>query len=373
MKCKNCGEELDGKFCTNCGTPAPVDEQPTEVNATEGLNPVQPVEPVQPAQPVQPVEPAQPVQPVEPVQPVQSVQPVQPVQPVGQTQNYQTSYGQQFTNQPNTGYAGQQFTNQPVNGKKPMSTGKILGLVFGIVGGVLLLLIIICVIIFSAACNKAKDYIKDNVDSSTVSEFLSDVEDFASDIENYENSASDILSSYNESSSQSEEKLDSVSHFLYTETADGMVIQGYDYDSMQFESGKTSEIKVPKTINGKNVVEVKALFIYASSDDAYIKIVIPGTVKKIDSYAMSFVDSINEVVIEDGVQEIEYNAFIGSENLKKVSVPASVKIMDDCGLGLDPDDETWNYEPINGFVMTGVKGSVAETYCTKNGLKFEAK
>lgn len=358
MKCKNCGEELDGKFCTNCGTPAPVDEQPTEVNATEGLNPVQPV------QPVEPVQPAQPVQPVEPVQ---------PVQPVGQTQNYQTSYGQQFTNQQNTNYAGQQFTNQPANGKKPMSTGKILGLVFGIVGGVLLLLIIICVIIFSAACNKAKDYIKDNVDSSAVSEILSDVEDFASDYDKFQSSASDILSSYNESSSQSEEKLDSVSHFYYTETADGMVIQGLDFEYSDFKANQVNEIKVPEKINGKNVVEVKALFVYASSDDAYIKIVIPGTVKKIDSYAMSFVDSINEVVIEDGVQEIEYSAFIGSENLKKVSVPASVKIMDDCGLGLDPNDETWDDEPINGFVMTGVKGSVAETYCTKNGLKFEAK
>ena len=30
MKCPNCGNEITGKFCTSCGTPAPVEESVKE-------------------------------------------------------------------------------------------------------------------------------------------------------------------------------------------------------------------------------------------------------------------------------------------------------------------------------------------------------
>ena len=30
MKCPNCGEEVTGKFCTKCGTPAPAQSEPVQ-------------------------------------------------------------------------------------------------------------------------------------------------------------------------------------------------------------------------------------------------------------------------------------------------------------------------------------------------------
>ena len=34
MKCPNCGNEITGKFCTSCGTPAPV-EKPVKEQETQ--------------------------------------------------------------------------------------------------------------------------------------------------------------------------------------------------------------------------------------------------------------------------------------------------------------------------------------------------
>ena len=36
MKCPNCGNEITGKFCTSCGTPAPV-EEPVKEQETQTL------------------------------------------------------------------------------------------------------------------------------------------------------------------------------------------------------------------------------------------------------------------------------------------------------------------------------------------------
>lgn len=111
MKCQNCGNEFEGKFCPQCGTPvaqAPnVDQQPN-----------------------------------------------------------QTSFGQQFTN-PNTApYSQQTFTNQPnidANGKKKMSGGKIAAIIISIVLGVLILLGIIVGVV---ACNVVNG-VKKVVDSGS--------------------------------------------------------------------------------------------------------------------------------------------------------------------------------------------------------------
>ena len=129
MKCTKCGAELSGKFCTVCGTPAPQQEMPQPAVEPVQYNPV----------PQQTQQPAQ--------------QYVSPTQGRDFSQQYQNRYGSNPVNQ--GGYTGQQYTNQPNNvtapqQKKSMSTGKIVALVLGIVGGVFLLL---CIIIGVVACN----------------------------------------------------------------------------------------------------------------------------------------------------------------------------------------------------------------------------
>ena len=78
--------------------------------------------------------------------------------------------------------------------------------------------------------------------------------------------------------------------------------------------------------------------------------VIPKTVKVVDSFAFSFNDNIYELEIADGVKVLESDAFTSMTNLKSVTVPDSVKEMDNCGLGMDVDD---NYDsvPLKGCLL----------------------
>lgn len=381
MKCTNCGNEFMGKFCPNCGTPAPVNDsapvqneqtQPTEpvVNTPEQTEATQPVweTPVPENTPEQNVIP-EPVQ-YNPTNEYNSNVHQEPAQP------QQTSFGQQFTNSSNGGYTGQQFTNQPQNnnapsGKKGMSTGKVVGLVLGIVGGVILILCIIGGVVACNLINATKDIannifdkagsIVSGVEDATMPEWLKDM------IESEDNS---IPSEPDDSTGL----LDDVSHCYYDYTEGGVKITGYDN---QFENWQdTYTVKIPSKIDGKDVVEIENLGVYnySGNDDMYIKVIIPGSVRVIDAFAFAHNDDINEVVIEDGVESIESSAFYNCENLKSVTVPKSVTTMRECGLGLEYEDDNNQDAAIDGFVLYGTKGSTAESYAKENNLKFaEAK
>ena len=376
MKCTNCGNEFMGKFCPNCGTPAPVNDsapvqneqtQPTEpvVNTPEQTEETQPVweTPVPENTPEQNVIP-EPVQ-YNPTNEYNSNVHQEPAQP------QQTSFGQQFTNSSNGGYTGQQFTNQPQtnapSGKKGMSTGKVVGLVLGIVGGVILILCIIGGVVACNFINATKDIannifdeagsIVSGVEDATMPEWLKDM------IESEDNS---IPSEPDDSTGL----LDDVSHCYYDYTEGGVKITGYDN---QFENWQdTYTVKIPSKIDGKDVVEIENLGVYnySGNDDLYIKVIIPGSVRVIDAFAFAHNDDINEVVIEDGVESIESSAFYNCENLKSVTVPKSVTTMRDCGLGLEYEDDDNQDVAIDGFVLYGVKGSAAESYAKDNNLKF---
>lgn len=382
MKCTNCGNEFMGKFCPNCGTPAPVNDsapvqneqtQPTEpvVNTPEQTDVTEPVweTPVPENTPEQNVIP-EPVQ-YNPTNDYNSNVQQEPAQP------QQTSFGQQFTNSSNGGYTGQQFTNQPQNnnapsGKKGMSTGKVVGLVLGIVGGVILIL---CIIVGVVACNIV-NVVKDITEKDgreIVNSIISDVEDSTMPewlkdmIESEDNSIPSEPDDY-------AGLLDDVSHCYYDYTEGGVKITGYDN---QFENWQdTYTVKIPSKIDGKDVVEIENLGVYnySGNDDMYIKVIIPGSVRVIDAFAFAHNDDINEVVIEDGVESIESSAFYNCENLKSVTVPKSVTTMRECGLGLEYEDDDNQNAAIDGFVLYGAKGSTAESYAKENNLKFaEAK
>lgn len=383
MKCTNCGNEFIGKFCPNCGTPAPVNDsapvqpeqtQPTEpvVNTPEQTDVTQTVqENFVPEYTPEQTEIPEPVQ-YNPTNDFNGNVQQEPAQP------QQTSFGQQFTNSSNGGYTGQQFTNQPQNnnapsGKKGMSTGKVVGLVLGIVGGVILIL---CIIVGVVACNIV-NVVKDITEKDgreIVNSIISEVEDYTlpgwiEDTTAPETSATESEDTYTLG------MLDEDSHCYYKETEGGVTITGYD-SPFEYESNLYT-VNVPSEINGKDVVEITSMGIYnySGNDDLYIKVVIPGSVKVIREYAVSFNEDIDEVVIEDGVETIESTAFFGCDELKSVTVPKSVKTMDGCGIGLEYEDEdSFDETAIDGFVLYGAKGSAAESYAKENNLKFaEAK
>lgn len=351
--CPNCGQPVDGKFCTKCGTPI---EQPaqTEQNTVSNIN----ADNVAENTADNAAETA--TQPVD----YQNTYTdnIQPVQYNANTNQQNTGYnGQQFTNQPNGTYAGQQFTNQQntaQNGKKPMSGGKIALIIVSIIVG---LMIIIGIIVGCVACkiiNVAKDAASMyDDDLSSAADYLSSyLDEYSSDIDDYFNSSSNT--------EVSDEKTGLV--FEESELYDGWAV--VDYNTPDYDVSKIT-VEIPEKFQGKEVVEIKRLYIYDNdyTDKGYIKVIIPGTVKVIDSYSVSFLDDINEVVIKDGVKTIEDSAFTGDTDLLKVHIPASVTDIDDeCGIGLDDYDK-----PLKDFTLYCTKGSSAEKYAKDHNLNYE--
>lgn len=349
MKCKNCGTEFTGNFCLKCGTPAPTNPAP---EFTPGQNEIP--EPVQ----------------YNPSNDFNADVQQTPAQPE------QTSFGQQFTNSSNGGYTGQQFTNQPQNnapsGKKPMSNGKIAAIIVSVVVGLFIILGIIVGVVACNIVNVVKD-ITEKDGREIVNSIISEVEDYTlpdwiEDTTAPETSATESEDTYTLG------MLDEDSHCYYKETEGGVTITGYD-SPFEYESNLYT-VNVPSEINGKDVVEITSMGIYnySGNDDLYIKVVIPGSVKVIGEYAFAFNDDINEVVIEEGVETIEAYAFYDCEDLEKATVAKSVTAMDDCGLGMEFDDDTYDDVAIEDFLLYGTKGSEAESYAKDNNLKFaEAK
>lgn len=355
--CPKCGQPVDGKFCTKCGTPI---EQPaqTEQNTVSNIN----ADNVAENTADNAAETA--TQPVD----YQNAYTdnIQPVQYNANTNQQNTGYnGQQFTNQPNGTYAGQQFTNQQntaQNGKKPMSGGKIALIIVSIVVGLMIILGVIVGVVACSAVNSVFDVAKDAAsmyddDLSSAADYLSSyLDEYSSDVDDYFNSSSNT--------EVSDEKTGLV--FEESELYDGWAV--VDYNTPDYNVSKIT-VEIPEKFQGKEVVEIKRLYIYDNddSDNGYIKIIIPGTVKVIDDYSVSFLGDINEVVIKDGVEKIEDSAFTGDNDLTKIHIPASVTDMaEDCGIGFDEGDK-----PIKDFTLYCAKGSAAEKYAKDHKLNYE--
>lgn len=317
MKCPNCGNKITGKFCTSCGTPAPVEESVKE----------------------------------------QKTQ----TQPAPQPYQYNSSVNQPNGMPVNNGYTGQQFTNVPNNNmpnqpKKGMSGGKIAAIVISVILGII---IILAVVVGVVACNAFK----------TVGSVIGGVKEGVSIF------VEDNESKYN--SDSSERNYDSASHFYYQEINDGSEIEitGYNYMDTFDETftDKNFEIRVPNEINGKPVTSVYEIYVYNYSnidtDDLNMKLIIPGSVKNIESYALWGLEGVTEIVFEDGVESIGDYAVYNCKYLKKITIPESVTYIDDVGVGyLDSNEENVISKDL---VIVAKKGSTAEKYAQDNGFKVE--
>ena len=230
MKCPNCGNEITGKFCTSCGTPAPV-EEPVKEQETQ-------------------------------------------TQPAPQPYQYNSSANQPNGIPVNNGYTGQQFTNVPNNNmpnqpKKGMSGGKVAAIVISVILGIIIILAVVFGIV---ACNVFKTV------GSVIGGVKEGVSIFVEDNESKYNSDS--------SAESSERNYDSASHFYYQEINDGSEIEitGYKYMDTIDETftDKNFEIRVPNEINGKPVTSVYEIYVYNYSnidtDDLNMKLIIPGSV-----------------------------------------------------------------------------------------------
>ena len=352
MKCPVCGHESDGKFCENCGSP--LTQNNTQENATNsvdsfGQNPT-------PEQPNYDYNTEN-----------QSYDQVNQNNNQQYNQGYNNGYGN--PNQNGTS-CGQQFTKVPNGGNN--KSKKTAVIITSVVAGIILLLIVIisvvaCSIIprFVKTIDKHSDKAIDDASSYISKDFDKESTAPASDSDS---ATSDI--------DEDDYLTDTKSHVTYCESYDyeGWKIMGVDddyfYNNLSNSDKEVTEItiNIPEQIDGVDVVEISSFGVYLP--DVKVKVVIPKTVKVVDSFAFSFNDNIYELEIADGVKVLESDAFTSMPNLKSVTVPDSVKEMENCGLGMDVDD---NYDsvPLKGFKMYCKKGSVAEAYAKENNLSYE--
>lgn len=392
MKCPNCGNEITGKFCTSCGTPAPVEEpvkeQETQTQPAQSDNFAANNYNSEPAQQNVADNNSQPnsfgadnynTQPNNFGTDNFNAQPnnfgtensnAQPnnfgannynSQPVGYSGASTPSNGMPVNN----GYTGQQFTNVPNNNmpnqpKKGMSGGKVAAIVISVILGIIIILAVVFGIV---ACNFFKTV------GSAIGGVKEGVSIFVEDNESKYNSDS--------SAESSERNYDSASHFYYQEINDGSEIEitGYNYMDTFDETftDKNFEIRVPSEINGKPVTSVYEIYVYNYSnidtDDLNMKLIIPGSVKNIESYALWGLDGVTEIVFEDGVESIGDYAVYNCKYLKKITIPESVTYIDDVGVGyLDSNEENVISKDL---VIVAKKGSTAEKYAQDNGFKVE--
>ena len=413
MKCTNCGAELTGKFCTNCGTPAPAEETTSvfpesTIPAPEAMpvqNETAPVQPesvpfsqdsVQPqaGNPYADVQQPYQSEPVSGEFPAQgfdsnAYQSTQFAQNVSGSTN---PFEQQSTYPTNNGYTGQQFTNAQAtapNGKKPMSGGKIAIIVISIIVGVLLILgIIVGVIIWNVYNSVTEDIVDDY--SSYLSEFNSE---FSSALDEYSSEISDYEFSYDSSSETSSESsyvydgdLDEYYHnteevFNYEtgyyyipdpEDSSKAIITGSNMYTLERDIVNNQlTLTVPETIDGLKVEEIYDMYVYNPvSEDIYIKVIVPGHIKTVHDDALSSSEGLDEIVFEEGVQSIGEEALFDCEALKKITVAKSVTEIGEKALGYGYDS-SYNEGVVSDVTIVTKKGSTADAYAKSEGIKVQ--
>lgn len=352
MKCPVCGHESDGKFCENCGSP--LTQNNTQENAANSVDSFD-----------QNPTPEQPNYDYNTEN--QNYDQVNQNNNQQYNQGYNNGYGN--PNQNGTSY-GQQFTNVPNGGNN--NGKKTAVIITSVVAGIILLLIVIISVV---ACNIIPNLVK-TVDKH-IDKAIDDASSYISKEFDKETTAPAFDSDSATSDIDEDDYLtDTKSHVTYCKSDDyeGWKIMGVDddyfYNNLSHSDKEVTEItiNIPEQIDGVDVVEISSFGVYLP--DVKVKVVIPKTVKVVDSFAFSFNDNIYELEIADGVKVLESDAFTSMTNLKSVTVPDSVNEMENCGLGMDVDD---NYDsvPLKGFKMYCKKGSVAEAYAKENNLSYE--
>lgn len=403
MKCPNCGNEITGKFCTSCGTPAPV-EEPVKEQETQ----TQPAQSDNFAANNYNSEPAQ-----------QNVADNNSQSNSFGADNYNTqpnNFGtDNFNAQPNNfgtdnsnaqpnnfgannynsqpvdysgastpsngmpvnnGYTGQQFTNVPNNNmpnqpKKGMSGGKIAAIVISVILGIIL---IIGIIISAVACHAYKSFesgLKDNI-----SALVSDYNDESS-YYNWETSDGDSdVSKVTDSDGEIYDE--STCCFYKVFNGNEVSVTGVNmYDVVDGDyTTKHIEFTLPSEIEGKKVTDIYNAYIYNPTNnddkDVEIKVTVPGSVKTIQAYAFLNCESLTELVLEDGVTELENEAIVECENLKKITVPESTTTLGEYAFGfLSSDGMSYDYTPAKDLVVVAKKNSVAEQFAKENNFKVE--
>lgn len=111
----------------------------------------------------------------------------------------------------------------------------------------------------------------------------------------------------------------------------------------------------------------------AFNDNACETIVLPDSVRFVGNNAFSAAN-IRAVHLNEGLQALDEGAFFSYGAGKGIKVPASVEYIGPQAIGycpVDPDNPFAGTKKIDGFVVGGEPGSVAQSYAKTNEFDFE--
>ena len=130
------------------------------------------------------------------------------------------------------------------------------------------------------------------------------------------------------------------SGYYYSKNFDGTVrITGYD--------GDVEELVIPRKIGSYQI-------------------------KSISDNAFKECTTLKSVTIPVGVTDVGSYAFLNCNNLKSVTISSSVINIGQYTFGFRKSKYTNDYIKIDGFTISGVKGSIAEEYANEVGFDFVA-
>ena len=146
---------------------------------------------------------------------------------------------------------------------------------------------------------------------------------------------------------------------------------------------KLSLIKIPKNVTGigefafYNCTSVTKLTINANKnlkigDYAFANLIKIKTLKvpKVSGKGVfSECSKLSSISIPSNVKTLTEDEFLGCINLEKVTIPKTVKKIEDMALGYGYDYFSDCYK-LKYFTIRGYKGSAGEKYAKKNGFKF---
>ena len=137
-------------------------------------------------------------------------------------------------------------------------------------------------------------------------------------------------------------------------------------DGVLFNAAKTELIQYPNareatsyTIPG-TVTSIADSAFFATHN--LTSVTIPKGVATIGNNAFVYCTGLKSVTLPDSVTEIGYNTFQGCQSLKGITIPKSVTKIGSNSFSGCPSD----------LVISGYKGSTAQTFATENGITFKA-
>ena len=162
--------------------------------------------------------------------------------------------------------------------------------------------------------------------------------------------------------------------WLYTLSEGEATVTGY--------SGGAKAVNIPGNLNGYPVTAIgRAAFFRA----AFETVSVPASVREIGWWAFYGAQSLKKLTLADGLQRVDFGAFINCPSLREVELPSTV-----CAIGADafgvscvtatgvpdyPSDRlvsTQSYSADYTFSVRGWSGTAAQYYAQTSGYEFES-